>query len=402
MDATFHSPVDAGPFSGILEVNPSLALVWRERLNYVRIALGALGGALYIWDHTLPGSWGLAVALGCYAAWALTVAVSRTANRTQPPLLYLAADTGAFLAIAAHPSEPGVWMASFAYFFLMLHAGLLYHWILVGIVSVSIVLVMWVVHPRPTFRIWPAFALGGALSIALAVQRRAIEIRLGNALRRSVLSRSEAELAREQERQRIAADFHDGPLQSFIGFQMRLEIIRKLMQRNPEDAMRELVTLQDLGRAQVTELRAFVRGMQPGEVTPGTLNAAIREAVEHFERDSGIRTELFCGDLSRLHESMTLEVLQIVREILNNARKHSKASRIRLEVDTERDNLAIRANDDGSGFPFSGSYSLDELELLRMGPKSIQRRVRTLGGDMRLESRPTEGASLNVQIPVHR
>ena len=73
---------------------------------------------------------------------------------------------------------------------------------------------------------------------------------------------------------------------------MRLEIIRKLLERDREAAMRELMQLQDLGRAQVTELRAFVRGMQPADVSPSNLQSAIREAVEHFERDSGISATL--------------------------------------------------------------------------------------------------------------
>ena len=59
-----------------------------------------------------------------------------------------------------------------------------------------------------------------------------------------------------------------------------------------------------------------------------------------------------------------------------------------IEGDDEGVDLLVE--DDGSGFPFSGSYSLDELELLRLGPRSIKRRVRTLGGDLTIHSRPPE------------
>jgi two-component system sensor histidine kinase DegS len=224
--------------------------------------------------------------------------------------------------------------------------------------------------------------------------------RLSAALKRSVISRSEAEIARENERQRIAADFHDGPLQSFISFQMRLEIIRKLLTRDPAAAMRELVQLQDLGRSQVTELRAFVRNMQPADVTPANLGAAVRETVEHFERDSGIGAELMCGDLSNIDEAMAAELLQIVREALNNVRKHSKASRVSIVVEASEEMVEMIIEDDGSGFPFSGAYTLDELEMLRLGPRSIKRRVRTLGGDLIVESRPTAGANLKISIPA--
>jgi signal transduction histidine kinase len=60
--------------------------------------------------------------------------------------------------------------------------------------------------------------------------------------------------------------------------------------------------------------------------------------------------------------------------------------------------LEILVEDNGNGFPFSGRYTLDELELLRLGPMSIKRRVRTLGGDMVLDSKPGQGAGLKIRL----
>ena len=96
----------------------------------------------------------------------------------------------------------------------------------------------------------------------------------------------------------------------------------------------------------------------------------------------------------------TTEVLQIIREALNNIRKHSKAARVSLMVEANGKSIDISVEDDGSGFPFAGSFSLDELELLRLGPKSIKRRVRTLSGEMMLESKPSHGAGLKIRIPT--
>jgi two-component system sensor histidine kinase DegS len=236
------------------------------------------------------------------------------------------------------------------------------------------------------------------LSILFAIQRRNVQERLSSALKRSVISRSDAEMARQQERERIAADFHDGPLQSFISFQMRLEIIRKLLGRDPEAAVRELVQLQDLGRTQVTELRSFVRHMQPADVNQSNLTASVRETVEHFERDSGIGASLVCGELMSADDALANELLQIIREALNNVRKHSKASQVSVILEQGVDGIHLSVQDDGSGFPFAGTFTLDELELLRLGPRSIKRRVRTLGGDLLLESKPTQGSTLKVRV----
>ena len=62
--------------------------------------------------------------------------------------------------------------------------------------------------------------------------------------------------------------------------------------------------------------------------------------------------------------------------------------------------LEISIDDNGVGFHFSGAYTLDELDLLRMGPVSLKRRARSLGADLLLESRPGHGAGLKMKIPI--
>ena len=373
--------------------------LWRRHLGIVRSVLASLCVLLYIVVPVPGGTW-ISVIAAVYAAYSVLTLIRDTVESNVYPVSMLILDCVFFLLCALHPSKPGLWLSTVAYFYVVSFSALLYEWWHVcGVVGVSVAFFA-IVRPEPTIWLWPAVVLGGVLAIVLALHKHSFQDRLTAALKRSVISRSEAETARESERQRIAADFHDGPLQSFISFQMRLEIIRKLLERDKEAAMRELVQLQDLGRAQVTELRAFVRGMQPADVSPNNLQSAIREAVEHFERDSGISATLICGDPSILEESAASEFLQIVREALNNVRKHSKASQVSIVIESNDEGVDMIVEDDGSGFPFSGAYSLDELEILRLGPRSIKRRVRTLGGDLTIQSRPLAGSVVRVHIPA--
>jgi signal transduction histidine kinase len=373
--------------------------LWRRHLGIIRSILAALCVLLYILVPVPGGTW-IVVIAAVYAADSLVTLVRDTVESNVYPVSMLVLDCVFFLLCALHPSEQGVWLSTVTYFYVLSFSALLYEWWHVcGVVGVSVAFFA-IVRPVPTIWLWPAVVLGGVLAIVLALHKHSFQDRLSAALKRSVISRSEAETARESERQRIAADFHDGPLQSFISFQMRLEIIRKLLERDREAAMRELLQLQELGRAQVTELRAFVRGMQPADVSPSNLQSAIRETVEHFERDSGVSATLVCGDLSILDEGAATEFLQIIREALNNVRKHSKASQVSIAIEGSDEGVDLLVEDDGSGFPFSGSYTLDELELLRLGPRSIKRRVRTLGGDLTVSSRPPEGSAVRVHIPA--
>src|SRR6185437_14255930 len=143
-----------------------------------------------------------------------------------------------------------------------------------------------------------------------------------------------------------------------------------------EAAVEELRQLQDLCKIQVSELRGFVRSMRPAE-DGASLPASFRRMVDQFQRDTGIAASFSGGDLHDPAETeVSLELLQIVREALNNIQKHSGATRLALSVGVRNRRLEIRAEDNGSGFPFSGLFTLEELELLRLGPASIKRRVR--------------------------
>jgi signal transduction histidine kinase len=240
----------------------------------------------------------------------------------------------------------------------------------------------------------------GSASIALSLYKGYIDRRMSSTLRYNVIIRSQAQGAREAERQRIAHDFHDGPLQSFISFQMRLEVIKKLLARDVDAASGELRQLQDLCRSQVGELRGFVRSMRPTDEGV-SLSASLSRMVEQFQRETGISATFSSDDFHDPEETeVSLELLQIIRETLNNIHKHSGASRLAITIGKREQKLEISAEDNGGGFPFSGSFNLEELELLRLGPVSIKRRVRMLGGDMQLESKPGHGASMQIRIPV--
>jgi signal transduction histidine kinase len=66
---------------------------------------------------------------------------------------------------------------------------------------------------------------------------------------------------------------------------------------------------------------------------------------------------------------------------------------------TER-GLEISVDDNGHGFGFAGAYTLEELELLRLGPASLKRRARSLNAEMVLDSRPGRGAGLKFRVPL--
>jgi signal transduction histidine kinase len=216
-----------------------------------------------------------------------------------------------------------------------------------------------------------------------------------------VVRRTEYDSA-ENERGRIAHDLHDGPLQSVISFEMRLQIIRKLRERDVDAANSELDALYELSRRLVGEMRTFVHRMRPIESDDSSLSAAARRLVEGFQKETGVAVTVMGlqnGDLA-LPGKVGSEVLKIAREALHNIYKHAQATHVLFAVEKKNSELRLSVDDNGQGFRFGGKYTLEELDALSMGPRSIKQRVRTLGGRLTLESNPGHGANLRVTVPL--
>src|SRR5262249_23214240 len=127
--------------------------------------------------------------------------------------LALVADTSYFALWSK--VAPTAWMPALVAGYLLATVVILHdlgRTVTVVIVTVFIALVL----PFPTAPelVWTVLTAGG-VAIAVSVYEEFINHRMSNTLRHNVIIRSQAEGAREAERQRIAADFHDGPLQSF-------------------------------------------------------------------------------------------------------------------------------------------------------------------------------------------
>ncbi len=379
-------------------VSISVPWTWRRSLALARGLLAVTCLALAVLTQRRLHAVLLLAAL--FALYSLPAFFWRRLERAGLSLLLLCVDTVFFFLCANYSPASATWLVALFYLFLLLHAAVLHSWREVILVSAVSAAFLFLAGPPTAFPVSGSILVGSIIAAVLSLQRRTLEEHLDQSFHQSVLFRAEAERARETERQRIAADFHDGPLQSFMSFQMRLEVVRRQFQRDAEKGMAELVNLQEFCRAQVGELRAYIRGMRPIEVDAG-LNASVRRLIESFQKDTGISTSFLAGDFKDPSDSeVCLEVLQVIREGLHNVHKHSRASRVAVSLQRADGQLEISIDDDGTGFAFAGAYSLDELDLLRAGPGSIKRRVRSLNGQLTLDSNPGRGAALRIRIPV--
>jgi signal transduction histidine kinase len=336
---------------------------------------------------------------GVYALFG-AVALMRESTRTGVfGLLGLFVDTVYLLILSNHVSGEGLWLAAFAFVYVMAAAVAFHGPREVAVIAAICLIFFFVTRAQTPLRM--AVAAGGPMAVISAMVKMRLGERVRGLEREMALVKESAGRATEDERQRIAADFHDGPLQSFISFQMRLEILRKIIERDPKAGLEELRQLQQLSKNQVTEIRTFVRSMRPLNMEGATLTASVRRVAEDFQKETGIPVSFLGGDANLpVAPEITSDIVQMVREALHNVQKHAGATRVAVAMEKAGKALEISIDDNGVGFHFSGIYNLDELDLLRLGPVSLKQRARSLNAELQLESRPGRGASLRMRIPV--
>ena len=374
-------------------------LGWSRLISWSRTLVAAT--ALIVSYFFVPFFLPFYALLVLYLGYSVIVAVRGKAQTGMLGLLALFGDTVYFLIIASYGTEDLVWTASLFFLFLLAEAISFYSAVEVVVITGVAVIFCAVLPYDSLHRLERTVIVAGILASGIAVHQKRKQGEMERLREEVEEAKATAEKARDVERQRIASDFHDGPLQSFISLQMRLEILRKLLERDFNAGLQDLKELQTLAGTQVRDLRAFLHSMRPVDIDGGNLIATARRAAESFQKESGLPVT-FMGTSTPvgLPQEMTLEVLQMIRESLHNVQKHAGATRVAVTMEKSDRGLEISVDDNGHGFNFAGTYNLEELELLRLGPASLKRRARSLNADLQLESRPGRGAGLKFRIPM--
>ncbi len=201
------------------------------------------------------------------------------------------------------------------------------------------------------------------------------------------------------ERARVARELHDTAIQSLISIEMQVDVLRR---RATEDAhlTAQLEHIQDLLRQEVLNLRELMQTMRPIEIGPHQFLDFIAQLVERFSRDTGVEAR-FVSELQEvtMPAATCRELARVVQEGLVNIRRHSGAHSAVVRFGKQNGSWKLVIDDDGRGFPFTGRFSLKELDDFRKGPTVIKERVRAVGGDLLIESTPGRGSRLEITVP---
>lgn len=227
--------------------------------------------------------------------------------------------------------------------------------------------------------------------------------KVGPAVYNVYLMRRLRERAGAVERARFARELHDGAIQSLIAVEMQLDVLRRQSGTQAPVVNAELGRIQKLLREEVLKLRELMQEMKSFEVNADRLLGFISDMVERFRRETGISAQFLCElDRVELPQKVCRELARIVQESLVNVRKHSGARNVLVRLSQKANDLQLSVEDDGCGFPFTGTLAGVELDTTGKGPAVIGERVRLLAAELAIESNPGQGAKLTVRIPPAR
>jgi two-component system, NarL family, sensor kinase len=190
------------------------------------------------------------------------------------------------------------------------------------------------------------------------------------------------------ERRRIAAELHDGVIQTFVT--ARLNLSTEAMQEKKSDRYQSVLQLIDEG---CSELRTISHTMMPESLMKKGLAAALHDLASRID-DSVLDIRLnISGMDKRLDTAIEASIYRIVQECLSNTLKHAKATRLDIQLVVEEQKVDLMIEDNGVGFDSAAkSYS-------GIGLQNIRSRVNLLSGELELSSAPGQGTLISIMLP---
>jgi len=207
--------------------------------------------------------------------------------------------------------------------------------------------------------------------------------------------------AQEEERKRIAQELHDELGQALTAISLDLGSIEKALSSGTPSGIKEHITdarsLADEVDERISEIALDLR---PSLLDDLGLLPTLQWYLNRYSQRLGIEVSLDVQDLEdRLPEEVETTLYRVIQEALTNIAKHAKANTVRLNLERSKDAIGVTIRDDGRGFDVKESQeSLTTLE--GVGLIGIRDRVSTLGGRAEIHSKPGQGTSIEIEIPL--
>ncbi len=206
----------------------------------------------------------------------------------------------------------------------------------------------------------------------------------------------------EEARKKLARDLHDGPTQSVAAMAMRINIARRMLEKDPHTAADELVKIEELAHRTSKEIRHMLFTLRPLILESQGLHAALQAMADKMRETFAQNVlididETMAGQLELGKQGV---IFFIVEEAVTNARKHATAGNIWVRLlDVGEGVAALEIEDDGTGFDVAAmNRAYDKRSSL--GMVNLRERTEMVNGVLDIQSAPGKGTKISVYIPL--
>jgi ligand-binding sensor domain-containing protein/signal transduction histidine kinase len=237
------------------------------------------------------------------------------------------------------------------------------------------------------------FRLSSILIVALAILMffRLRVLRL----KKQMNMRFEERLA---ERTRIAQELHDTLLQGFLSASMQLHVANDIL---PMDSPAKpfVGRILDLMGRVIDEGRNAVRGLRLPKSESEDLEQAFSRIPQEIAIGEGIEYRVFAeGEARPLRPAVREEIYWIGREAVVNALRHSRGSKVEVEIEYSPGYLRLLVRDNGSGIdPQVVGAGRDG----HWGLSGMRERADRIGARLRVLSASSAGTEIELSVPNH-
>lgn len=197
----------------------------------------------------------------------------------------------------------------------------------------------------------------------------------------------------EQERASIAREIHDEIGGALTALRFDLAWIGRHSQDPALQAHAQ--SAADMLQHALEASQRIMMNLRPPILEQG-LVAAVQWLAAGFERRTGVPTRVqSSGEHIGAAAQIQLVAYRTAQEALTNIAKHARAAQVEIELSDARGVLTLEVADDGLGLD---PQAPDKPRAF--GLKGLHERARTVGGWLDLSSRPGQGTSLILSIPL--
>ena len=202
------------------------------------------------------------------------------------------------------------------------------------------------------------------------------------------------ELARIEERNRLARDLHDTVKQQTYAGRMQLTAARNLLASDPTAATGHIDTALQLNRETQQELKLIIDELRPAALKGKGLAQALKEYAERWQEHTGIKVETVVTGERSLPLEAEQALYRVLQESLSNIARHAEADIVSLSLSMTPEHVTLVVADNGRGFETNAVTSSS------YGLAGMTTRLSEVGGTLNVESTLSGGTTITAEVKL--